>query len=55
MTALYRSLGGCSFRIQIPGLVLLRCAVFLYSFAHFSRIASQSSVQITQKDEVYSH
>ena len=53
MTALHRFLGGCSFRIKIPSLVLLRCAVFLYSFVPFSRIASQSSVQITQKEEVF--
>ena len=53
MTALYRSLGGCSFKMKIPSLVLLHFTVFPYFFAQFSRIASQTFVQITQKDEVF--
>ena len=54
MTVLYRSLGGCSFKMKIPSLVLLHFAVFTYFFAHFSRIASQTfCADYKKKDEVF--
>ena len=53
MTALYRSVGGWSFKMKIPSLVLLHFAVFPYFFAHFSRIASQKYPADYTKGEVF--
>ena len=53
MTALYRSLRDCSFKMKIPSLVPLHFAVFLYFFAQFSRIASQKFLADYTKDEVF--
>ena len=42
MTALYRSVGGCSFKMkEQPVTFLLHFAAYPYFFAHFSRIALQ--------------